>query len=242
MLSPQELQKCLVVDIETVSQEESFEALSLRMKQLWTKKSLSLKNQSVSAEKDDSELYETRSAIYAEFGKIICISCGYFSLKAGEWSMRIKSFYGKDEASLLKEFSDMLRKSAFSRLCAHNGKEFDFPYLCRRMLIQNIDIPDLLNIQGKKPWETPHLDTMELWKFGDHKSFTSLDLLSAVLGISSPKDNISGEDVGRVFWKEDGLNRIRQYCEKDVITTSQILLRFCRMPLLEQNQIEILST
>ncbi len=238
MFTLQELHKCLFLDIETVSEKEHLEGLSDRMKALWSRKALSLQSHSQSAGKSDAELYEERAGIYAEFGKVICISCGYLTSKDGHHGFRIKSFFGDDEKKVLSEFAAMLEKSHFTRLCAHNGKEFDYPYLCRRMLILGIDIPALLNMQGKKPWENGHLDTMELWKFGDYKSFTSLDLLSAILGIDSPKDDISGADVGRVFWKEQGLERIRQYCEKDVLTTCQVLLKMSRLPEIEANRIE----
>lgn len=239
MLTHQDLQKCLFLDIETVSQFQTMEEMPLRFQDLWAKKSQTIQGNTAPVQKPASEMYADRAGIYAEFGKIICISCGFLIQKDGQWVFRVKSFSGTDEAVLLRDFGSMLQRSAFTRLCAHNGKEFDFPYLCRRMLILGLDIPPQLDLQGKKPWETGHLDTMELWKFGDYKSYTSLDLLSAVMGIPSPKDDISGAEVGRVFWQENGLDRIRIYCEKDVLTTCQILLRMNRLPLLNEAQIEI---
>lgn len=235
MFSYQDIQSYLFIDIETVSAVSAFEELPPRMQELWTKKSQVLQHNS--ADKSASEMFTERAAIYAEFGRIICISCGFMTLQEGKPVFRLKSFSGDSEPQVLREFAQMLQKSAFKKLCAHNGKEFDFPYLCRRMLIQGIQIPDALNLQGKKPWETGHLDTMELWKFGDFKAYTSLDLLSAVFNIPTPKDDISGADVGRVYWKENGLDRIRQYCEKDVLTTCQILLKMGNLPLLDEQQV-----
>jgi len=242
MLTHTELQKCLFLDIETTSQFPRFEDMPQRFQDLWTRKSQTLQASiHPDAQKSPAELYPERAGIYAEFGKVICISCGFLIQKEGKWLLRVKSFSGNDEAQLLKAFQEMLQRSAFTRLCAHNGKEFDFPYLCRRMLIAGINLPPQLDLQGKKPWETGHLDTLELWKFGDYKSYTSLDLLSAVLGIPSPKDDISGADVGRVYWTENGLDRIRIYCEKDVVTTCQILLRMNLLPVIEDEAIEIVT-
>lgn len=240
MLSYPELQKCLFLDIETVSDKETCAELPPRMQDLWSYKSTVLQNQPGREVIPADRHYEEKAAIYAEFGRIICISCGFLFEKGGQWGFRIKSFYGHDEVTLLKAFSEMLARSAqFSRLCAHNGKEFDFPYICRRLMIRGLSLPVQLDTQGKKPWETGHLDTMELWKFGDYKSFTSLDLLSAVLDIPSPKDDISGADVGRVYWKENGLDRIRTYCEKDVLTTCQVLLKLNHHPLIAPEMVEI---
>ena len=156
------------------------------------------------------------------------------------FTFRLKSYYGDDEKKILQDFSEMLNRSTgIKSLCAHNGKEFDFPYISRRLLIQGLPIPGILNLQGKKPWEVSHLDTMELWKFGDYKAYTSLDLLAAVFDIPTPKDDISGADVGRVYWQEKNIERIKSYCEKDVITTCQVLLRMNGQNPFTQEQIII---
>jgi hypothetical protein len=155
----------------------------------------------------------------------------------------VKSFFGHDEKMILETFNSILNKlSETLLLCAHNGKEFDFPYLCRRMLINGIHIPSQLNIHGKKPWEVNHIDTMDLWKFGDYKNYTSLNLLAAVFDIPSPKDDIDGSEVHQVYWKEKNLERIKTYCEKDVITTSQLLMKFKSLPLLTSEQIVIVES
>jgi DNA polymerase elongation subunit (family B) len=178
----------------------------------------------------------------AEFGKIICISVGIFTKKKESLSLRVKSFYGDEEKVVIQVFIDLLNKQSDSLiLFAHNGKEFDFPYLCRRMLINGLQIPSQLNIQGKKPWEIMHLDTMDLWKFGDYKNYTSLKLLAAVFNIPSPKDDIDGSMVHKVYWEENDLERIRIYCEKDVITTAQILLKFKSLPVLSTDKITIVN-
>ena len=177
-----------------------------------------------------------RAGIYAEFGKIICISCGFTNGN----EFRIKSFYGDDEKILLAEFAQLLEthfNSNYHLLCAHNGKEFDFPYIARRMLVNMIELPEIIDMAGKKPWEIRHLDTMELWKFGDYKHFTSLKLLTKVLGVPSPKGDIDGSEVARVFYIENDIDRIITYCEKDVIAVAQVFLRFRREDLLIDDEI-----
>lgn len=221
MLEQINLEKILFLDIETVSQSANYEDLDEVMKKLWEKKSDSLKS---SVEQTPEMLYQ-RAAIYAEFGKIVCISVGYFTGNI----FRVKSFYGEDEKILLEEFKDMLVNKFENSpwiLCAHNGKEFDFPYIARRMLINGIKLPKILDMHGRKPWEVPHLDTMELWKFGDYKNYTSLALLSAAFNIPTPKDDIDGSQVGDVFWKEKDIVRIAKYCQKDVIAVARLFQRY----------------
>lgn len=230
----------LFLDIETVPQEPSFDGLPEEWKKLWE-----LKAQNLLRNKEEEETASTiypRAGIYAEFGKIICISCGFIQGVGENKKIVLKSFAGDDEKQLLTEFIDMLKKwSATGNrfLCAHNGKEFDFPYLCRRMIINHLAVPAILNMAGKKPWEIPHLDTMELWKFGDFKNYTSLNLLAHSLGIPTPKDDIDGSMVWEVYWKEKNLQRIVTYCQKDVVTVAQILLRMGGESLVPEQNIEI---
>ncbi len=222
MLKELDLSKVFVIDIETVPLYEFFEEMPLQMQELW-------ENKTQFHRKDDktpAQFYD-RAGIWSEFGKIICISVGLFHKQNGHINFRINSYYGHNESELLTNFSTLLTKQTKDLiLCAHNGKEFDFPYLCRRMLVNSIPIPDHLQITGKKPWEINHIDTMELWKFGDYKNYTSLSLLAAIFNIPTPKDDIDGSMVGTVYYKEKNLKRIVSYCQKDVITTAQILLRF----------------
>ena len=222
MLKELDLSKVFVIDIETVPLYEFFEEMPLQMQELW-------ENKTQFHRKDDktpAQFYD-RAGIWSEFGKIICISVGLFHKQNGHINFRINSYYGHNESELLTNFSTLLTKQTKDLiLCAHNGKEFDFPYLCRRMLVNSIPIPDHLQIAGKKPWEINHIDTMELWKFGDYKNYTSLSLLAAIFNIPTPKDDIDGSMVGTVYYKEKNLKRIVSYCQKDVITTAQILLRF----------------
>jgi 3'-5' exonuclease len=220
MLEQIDLQNVLVLDIETVPQYAQFEQVPDSLQKLWA-----AKTQHQRKDETPNEFYE-RAGIWAEFGKIICISVGIFT--PGEpMGLRVKSFADHDETVLLKQFCIMLKKQPKTLLlCAHNGKEFDFPYLCRRMLINGIAIPDQLQIAGKKPWEVGHLDTMELWKFGDYKSYTSLSLLTEIFNIPTPKDDIDGSQVGHVYWVENALERISTYCQKDVVATAQLLRRF----------------
>jgi len=235
-------QEFLVVDIETVSGNENFENLSPQLKKHWEKKAEYISNPS---EKPSEELYYDRSAIYAEFGKIIVIGMAIFHELKGRPAMRVKSFASGNEKKLLTEFKNFI-ESKFDqdnlKLCAHNGKEFDFPYLCRRMLINDIKIPWSLNIAGKKPWEVNHIDTMELWKFGDWKSFTSLDLLTTIFDIPSSKTEMDGSMVTKIYYKEKGgLKKIEEYCKRDVIATAQLYLRLNNLPLIKQSQINIIT-
>lgn len=235
------LQNILFLDIETVPQYSAYDGLPAEWKQLWNSKSNSLIKYH---EGETNESLYPRAGIYAEFGKIVCISCGVLQGAGDKRKILLKSFAGDNEEVLLQQFCEMLDKWSPGEpkfLCAHNGKEFDFPYLCRRMIINNISIPGLLNISGKKPWEVNHYDTLELWKFGDFKSYTSLNLLATTLGIPTPKDDIDGSMVWKVYWEERNLPRIVTYCQKDVVTVAQILLRLNGEPLIKEENIEIKS-
>jgi uncharacterized protein YprB with RNaseH-like and TPR domain len=233
------LPNILFLDIETVSQHPSYNMLTEEWKTLWHKKAeIILRNNAV----DSAESIYERAGIYAEFGKIVCISCGLIQVNGNSKKLVLKSFYGDDEKTVLMEFSDMLNRwspGSQKFFCAHNGKEFDFPYLCRRMIINCLPLPSMLNIAGKKPWDIPHIDTLEMWKFGDYKSYTSLNLLAGVLGIATPKDDIDGSMVGEVYWKERNLPRIVHYCQKDVVTVAQVYLRLQGETCVETNDIEI---
>jgi DNA polymerase elongation subunit (family B) len=192
-------------------------------------------------DKQFEELYGERASIYAEFGKIVCISVGIVSETRTGKQMRLKSFYHDDEETLLKQFKALLDdryNTPFHILCGHNAKEFDFPYICRRMLINGITLPTALDIAGKKPWEISHLDTMELWKFGDYKAYTSLALLCHVFQIPTPKDDISGADVARVYYEDKDLERIKVYCEKDVVALIQLFLRMKGDALVDDSEIQ----
>ncbi|GIJ93938.1 3'-5' exonuclease [Capnocytophaga stomatis] len=234
MLNKINLEDILFLDIETVPLFEDYEELSQIEQELWEEKTKYQRKDDFTAE----EFYE-RAGIWAEFGRIVCISVGYFSFRNDQRTFRVTSFFG-DEVKILKEFSQLIDQH-FSRpnklLCAHNGKEFDFPYITRRMIINNIRIPQKLQLFGKKPWEVPHLDTLEMWKFGDYKHFTSLKLLTHVLGIPSPKDDIDGSQVRDVFYKEKDIDRIVTYCEKDTVTVAQVFLRFRGEELLTEDEI-----
>ena len=208
MLHRLSLEHILFLDIETVPEEKDFDNLSEEMKILWEDKTRYQRKDDFTPE----EFYE-RAGIWAEFGKIVCISVGYFAFKGEKRSFRVTSFYGEEE-KLLVDFKNMLEthfNHPYHLLCAHNGKEFDFPYIARRMLIHGISLPHKLNLFGKKPWEVPHLDTLDLWKFGDYKHYTSLKLLTSVLGIPSPKDDIDGSMVRTVYYEEKDIDRIITY-------------------------------
>jgi len=235
MLKNVALNDILFLDIETVPEKEEFGQLDEEKRALWEQKSKYQRKDEISAE----EFYE-RAGIWAEFGKIICISAGYFNFKGNTRSFRVTSFYG-DEIKLLMEFKNLLEihfNKPKQLLCAHNGKEFDFPYIARRMIIHKITLPNKLDLFGKKPWEVPHLDTMELWKFGDYKHFTSLKLMANVLGIPSPKADIDGSMVREVYYQEQNMDRIISYCELDVITLAQVFLRMRNEELLTEDEVK----
>jgi uncharacterized protein YprB with RNaseH-like and TPR domain len=235
------LHNILFLDIETVPQYATHNELPQEWKDLWAlKSSFLLRNK----EEETTETIYPRAGIYAEFGRIICISCGIIQGYNEAKKLIIKSFCCDDEKLLLHQFSEVLNKWATDNskfLCAHNGKEFDFPYMCRRMIINQLPIPQALQMAGKKPWEVNHLDTLELWKFGDFKNYTSLNLLAHTLGISTPKDDIDGSKVWEVYWKEKNMQRIVTYCQKDVLTVAQVFLRMQGEPLIKEENIEIKS-
>jgi 3'-5' exonuclease len=223
-MSP-EIRDVVFLDIETVAQHYEYAELDERLKSQWARKASFLKRDS---ELTDEQIYKERAGIYAEFGRIICIAVGKFSENEnGELVLRTKAYYGDDEKTLLTEFKTMVEKldPIFTRLCAHNGKEFDFPYLCRRMLVNCIQLPPILNISGKKSWEVQHLDTMEMWKFGDYKHYTSLDLLAAIFNINTSKGDFDGSQVNMIYHKENGLIRIKDYCVRDVVVLAQLFLK-----------------
>lgn len=225
MLSHQSLNRILFIDLETAPVHYRFSDLDEQGQALWTDKTRWVQERE---DKSPDEIYE-RAGVYAEFSKVVCASVGFFSDSEGERKLRMKSFATDDEHELLVALAELLRKffhQGGGVLCAHNGKEFDFPFLARRYIINGLRLPAVLDLAGKKPWEVSHLDTMNLWKFGDYKNYTSLKLLAYALGIPSPKDDISGADVARVYHEEKDLERIRIYCEKDVLTIARVILRF----------------
>jgi len=234
------INKILFLDIETVSAVEKFELLSNTMQELW---SLKASQRYANEDKSPAELYR-HAGIYAEFGKIVCISCGFFTKSDHDSTFRIKSFSGDDEEKILKDFAELLDNefsSADHRLCAHNGKEFDFPYMARRMLICGVRLPNILDTPGKKPWEVNHIDTLELWKFGDYKNYTSLKLLTAIFNIPTPKDDIDGSMIYDVYYKEKNLERIVVYCQKDVVAIARLYLKYIGEEIFTDDKIIIKS-
>ena len=234
MLQKINLHNVLFLDIETVPLAPEYDQLAEEEQLLYAEKTAYQRGEDITPE----EHYQ-RAGIWAEFGKIICLSVGYFAPNSPARNYRIKSFTG-NEKDLLVAFKSLLEKYFNLNkhlFCAHNGKEFDFPYIARRMIIHGISLPKILNHHGKKPWEIPHLDTLQLWRFGDYKHYTSLKLLAHILGIPSPKDDIDGSQVARVYYEDQQLDRIVSYCEKDVVTIAQILLKMRQEPLLEPDEI-----
>ncbi len=230
----------LFLDIETVPRVADYTQLDSYEQELWFEKKGKQKPEDVS----HADYYFDNAAIFAEFGKIVCITAGWYIQDGMFQGFEVKSFAGNDEVKLLKDFSFFLRQQfAMNRnlqLCGHNIKEFDVPYICRRLIMNNLKLTDYLeSLQTKKPWEAGLLDTMDMWKFGDYKNYISLKLLAHCLGIPSPKDDIAGKDVGRVYWKEDGLQRIVTYCQKDVLTVGQIILKLKGLSLISDSNLKI---
>ena len=239
-----DITKIMFLDIETVPLKSNFDELPDNMACLWKEKFVSL--QKYWSEKDSEnttpeEAFSNNGGIYAEFGKIVCISVGFIYYRNDNMFFRTKSFAGDDETLILQNFAQLIKDNWTTRehfFCGHNIKEFDIPYICRRMIINNITIPAVLNVGGKKPWETAFLDTLELWKFGDKKSYTSLKLLTAVLGIPTPKDDIDGSQVAQVYYQEKDVKRIAAYCQKDVLATAQVFLRLNQLETIKECNIE----
>ncbi|WP_298323175.1 3'-5' exonuclease [uncultured Dokdonia sp.] len=235
MIDTLQLEHILFLDIETVPQHASYDNLDETEKLLYTDKTKYLRK-----DEHTPEAFYERAGIWAEFGKIVCISVGYFNASVEGKRFRTTSFAGDDETILLTDFKTLLETHFNGKqhlLCAHNGKEFDFPYIARRMIIKGVTLPHKLNLFGKKPWEIPHIDTLDLWKFGDYKHYTSLKLLTKILGIPSPKDDIDGSQVRAVYYEEKDIKRIVVYCEKDTVAVAQIVLRLRNEKLLEESEI-----
>jgi predicted PolB exonuclease-like 3'-5' exonuclease len=240
MLDQLKIGNILFLDIETVPAFPAYEQIPEPLRILWEKKAAYLRK-----ETETPDVVYQKAGIYAEFGRIVCISTGMIGLQDEQRVLRLKSFYAAEEKVLLAEFADLITRLCQKReidLCAHNGKEFDFPYIARRMLINGVPLPLIFDNAGKKPWEVRYIDTLELWKFGDHKHYTSLDLLTSLFGIESPKSEMDGSQVSQVYWQENNLSRIVEYCRRDVIATAQIMLRFKGEPPLVYNDIIILDT
>lgn len=235
-------QNILFLDIETVSAKSGYQELDDDWQALWNKKAAHLgQNEMKSAE----ALYYEKAGIFAEFGKIIAIAVGLIHTdEDNNNQIRIKCYYGHEENALLADFGTMIQQGfdpSKLYLCAHNGKEFDFPYISRRMLVNSISLPAVLDTGGKKPWEVHHLDTMELWKFGDRKNFTSLDLLAKLFGIKSSKtEDIDGSMVNHVYYEENDIEKIAKYCQRDVAVLAQLYMKLNGLPLVAENNITFL--
>ena len=237
MLIDIKIKNILFLDIETVPCSPSFEDLNITFQTLWAEKTAWQRKE----EYTPAEFYKLKAGVMAEFAKIICISVGYLFVEKNENHFRIKSFYGDNEKQIIADFNELLNtqfNKKQHKLCAHNGKEFDFPFISRRALINGLKLPQLLDIAGKKPWEVNHLDTMELWRFGDYKNYTSIKLLAAIFDIPTPKDDIDRSQVADVYWINKDLERIKKYCQKNTLTVAQLLLKYKGEKLISENNIE----
>ncbi|HXS37348.1 MAG TPA: 3'-5' exonuclease [Flavipsychrobacter sp.] len=224
----EQLKHILFIDIETVSGVPDFSLLKEGLQTEWIRKSKYVKS-AKEGNTDPASLFIEKSAIFSEFAKVVCIGFGSFHLHENGWRLRLKTLKNDNEKNLLNDFCEVLTRFNNHypnlRFCGHNIKEFDVPFLCRRMIINGIGLPECMKLNNKKPWEVPHIDTLELWRFGDYKHYTSLALLAEVLGIPSPKNDIDGSMVGTVYWKYGDLQRIAKYCLQDVLTTAKVFLK-----------------
>jgi 3'-5' exonuclease len=227
-MTNEQLKRILFIDIETAPICSRFEELGENMQNLWVKKAKSLRLSNDEGT-DPASLFEEKGGIFSEFSKVICISIGSLVFQENEWVFRLKSIVDYEEKILLNNFLSILERFETSnkelKFCGHNIKEFDLPFLCRRMIINGVSLPTPLQIHNKKPWEITHIDTLELWKFGDYKNYTSLALLAEILDIPSPKDDIDGSMVAKVYWQEQNIERIAKYCAQDVLTTAKVFFR-----------------
>lgn len=241
MLNTVALDQLLLLDIETTPLTSSLDQLPAELQALWLEKNAKTLPDSENPSAD----YFERAGLTAEFGKIVCISAGFFFTENGQYQLRIKSFYGDDEKEILAGFLDTVsrfhQKMQRFQFAGHNIREFDIPYICRRAIINGLALPAPLQFHQLKPWEQPLLDTLQIWRFGDFRNYTSLKLLAAVLGIPTPKDDIDGSQVGKVYWEDKDLRRIAEYCQKDVLTVGQLLLRFKGLPLMEKSGVEVVG-
>lgn len=241
-----DLPKIMFLDIETVPQKADISEIPENLAHLWEEKYNLIRKRMPEKYTDETsaaEAFANSAGIYSEFGKIVCISVGFIYFKGLEMHFRTKSFAGDNEKTILDDFTQLLTKFCTTKehtLCGHNIKEFDIPYICRRMLINGISLPSVLQISGKKPWEISFIDTLELWKFGDYKNYTSLKLLTAIFGIPTPKDDIDGSQVAGVYYKEKDIERIAVYCQKDVVATTQVFLRMHNIQGFKTENIEFL--
>ena len=237
MITKIPLENFLIIDIETVSEKKDYHSLAKEWQHLWQEKV----NRSLPENVTVDEYYPQRAGVMAEFAKVVCISLGYFKKEKGVYQFRVKSIFSEDEKNLLVNFILTLNQLEAVHnhwnFTGHNIKEFDIPFLCRRLLINGLNIPAYLDFQNMKPWETNMVDTFQYWRFGDYKNYTSLKLLAASLNVSSPKDDIDGSMVGHVYWHENDLQRIATYCQKDIVTVANIILRFKNLPLLTDDQV-----
>jgi uncharacterized protein YprB with RNaseH-like and TPR domain len=231
------LEEFVLFDIETASAAEHLEEMPEAMQEIWKER-----EEKRGSDEDPADRFEERAGIEAEFGRVVAISVGIFTRQKEGLALRVQSIAYPEEEFILQDFVNLLNRFAgnndrYSYLCGHNIKGFDIPYLCKRLIHLGMELPNMLDLADKKPWEIPHLDTMELWRFGDRRSYVSLKLLCAFLGIPSPKQDIDGSEVSRVFWKENDLDRIAEYCSRDVSAVGQLILRLRGEKLLDEDQI-----
>jgi len=231
MYTQDELTGMLFFDLETASEHKNLEELreaKPKMADLWAKRSDYLRSRwpEDNADKTDAELYDDKAALVPEFNRIVCVSFGRLTWEGLAPSMVIKSYYGSDEISILDGIENVASKFTKYKMTGHNIKRFDIPVMCKRLLINGYKLPPYLQVHNKKPWEMPFVDTSDAWSFGAwQEGFASLELIMTSLGLDSPKDDIRGEEVSGVFWENQEYTRIAKYCEKDVYSLAQALLK-----------------
>lgn len=230
----------LLLDIETVPCAASYAELDSGWQSLFCDKI----SKTVPEDFDPAQSYRKKAGILAEFGKIICISTAFFYEDENrQLSLKMKSISGNDEVEILRNFTDLCNKmylhNRHFQFGGHNIKEFDIPFICRRLLINRLPLPEYLQLHDKKPWEVKMFDTLNWWKFGDNKNYVSLHLLANVLDIPTSKSDIDGSMVQDVYYRDHDLPRIVAYCQRDVVVTANVILRFRDLPLLTEDRVMV---
>ncbi len=243
MYSVSELKQMVFIDIETIRGKKTYNDVITENPALddyWQTKHTQIREKeplSYGHIEDSAEMYEKMAALYPEWGQIVCISIGQikFDEDGNPIKFTTKSFSGLYEKILLEEFNETASKimSKYPRMqwVGHNIKGFDMPYIIKRSLINGVRVPNVFHLQKQKPWESQLIDTNDVWKFNGWNG-ARLGLLTEILNIPSPKQDMDGKMVSDVFWEDGDLNRISEYCEMDINATANVMLRISGMDII----------
>ena len=229
----EDIHKLLFVDIETVGVDEDLDSLhhtNPKLSKVWEETGWDYfkRKYSEDSELSSNQMFVKRAALLPEFGKIVCISVG-FIVPSGE--TKLDSFYG-DEKNILISTSELLNrvdKLGFV-ICGHNVKNFDLPYIAKRMLINNIPVPKILPNYTIKPWESRVLDTKEVWGFNSFGGLSSLNLVCTSLGLETSKEGeVNGSNMHKYYYDSNNIEKIKNYCEEDVKCTINLVKKLKKL-------------